>query len=360
MNSSFAQAVERHDSSPASSNELGRGDSFEFVRASECSADRTQEIVSFLDSQNSSHPFQLPTWGGDESFFAILRRESKICWFAQCGCLYPAGRLLYPIRALIINRGPVCDDFEILGRGLDELVKAADANGFARIDIIPEWASEFGRAAEAMLSRSGWRAFDAERTSLRLDLAPEPDNLLASFRKTSRYEIRRSEAHKLRVRMAERQREQDEWLKLYLEMTRRKHFAPENPDHIRRILGWLGPQPNRGALLLAHDDSKLLGGIVIVRTGTRCWYLLGATSKNERLGVGHLLQWRAIQWAKEKGCREYDFSGYREGEQSGPALFKRGFCDNVVRFCPAMRYVVKLRRHRTSEMVGRVRRTLRS
>jgi len=54
-------------------------------------------------------------------------------------------------------------------------------------------------------------------------------------------------------------------------------------------------------------------------------YLYGASSDEERNRMpNHLLQWRAMLWAKERGCAVYDFWGIptpndamSEGESSG-------------------------------------------
>ncbi len=333
-------------------------ESFEFFPAFKCPTQTTQELVNFLDTQDTSHPFQFPQWNGEDSYLAILRQDSKVCWFAQCGYFYPAGRMIRPIRVLTVNRGPISDNLGIMESGLANLARRAKNEGFTRIEITPEWNGDFAIAAQMMLARQAWTPIGASRTSLRLDLAPAPSELLASFRKSTRYEIRRSEACNIRVRMAQDACECDEWQRLYVEMTKEKGFAPENPIHIRKILRWLVDEPDRGGLLFARDKSRLLGGVVIVRAANRCWYVFGATSKKQTFSVGQLLQWEAIKWAKEKGCLEYDFSGYRENETSGPAFFKRGFCDNVVTFFPTYRYVVSTKRDRVIRIFGRLRRAI--
>ena len=126
------------------------------------------------------------------------------------------------------------------------------------------------------------------------------------------------------------------------------------------LFRWLATDQTRGALILGWEDGQLRGGVLAVRSGTRCWYVLGATSKDNKSSVGHLLQWKAIQWAKDAGCLEYDFGGVREGVNTGPALFKRGFCDRVVQFLPPQHYVVSPGRHRTAELMLKVRRNLRA
>jgi hypothetical protein len=333
-------------------------DAFEFQRASQCPKPQLDEIVEFLDTQDTSHPFQLPAWGSDKAYFATYRRDRKIRWFAQCFDHYPSGRVMRPIHALVVNRGPVSDDLAVMEAGLRCLVETARKRGAAFVDIAPDWTGPFGDRARSMLEQNRWHQLEDGRTTLRLDLTPDVDQLLASFRKVTRYEIRKSERCQVMVRMASDEADMETWLRLYQHMAEEKQFSAGDCDHLARVLRWLRSNPIHGGLLLAEKDGKLTGGIVIVRSGARCWYVWGATSKNDEFSAGHLLQWRALQWAKENGCREYDFLGYREGSKSGVAFFKRGFCDNVVRFIPASRYVLRPGRYRISQFLARVRRSL--
>lgn len=328
---------------------------FQLVRASQCPADIVREITGFLDTQNTSHPFQFPQWAGTQTYLAFVRRRAELRWFAQCGVFYPTGRILWPIRALTLNRGPVCDDLDLAETGLRHLVEAGNRKGFAFIDIAPEWTGDFAESAGGVLARNGWQPLSTRRSSLRLDLSPDHDHLLGDFRKVTRYEIRRSERLEVEVIMARDENDYDQWLGLYLDMAKEKQFAAEDCGHIRHVLRWLGAEANRGGLLLAHKDGRLLGGIVIVRSGIRCWYVFGATSKSDKFSAGHLLQWRAIQWAKEHGCLEYDFGGYSEGRSGGPAFFKKGFCDDLVHFLPPHRKIIRGTSVRVSDLVSKFR-----
>jgi len=332
---------------------------FQLASASECSGSLLREICDFLDSTDTSHPFQFPQWAGGGSHLALLRWQGQLRWLAQFGVLYPVGRLFWPIRALTVNRGPVCDDLELMEIGLSRLVDESRRMGIVYIDIAPEWVDGFATSARAALLRNGWVGLAGARSSLRLDLRVAPDHLLGNFRKATRYEIRRSERQQIEVRMAHDEADFDSFFRLYREMASEKQFVAEHPDDVRPVLRWLAVEKGRGGLLLARKDEKLLGGAMIVRSGSRCWYILGASAKDGTFSVGHLLQWRAIQWAMERGCREYDFGGYREGVNSGPAFFKRGFCDNVVNFSLPYRYVVSQSRYRTLDLISQVRRRLR-
>jgi lipid II:glycine glycyltransferase (peptidoglycan interpeptide bridge formation enzyme) len=96
---------------------------------------------------------------------------------------------------------------------------------------------------------------------------------------------------------------------------------------------------------MARASGILYGGAVIARSGRRCWYIWGATDRDENLATGHILQWRALLWAKSQGCTEYDFGGYTPGATSGPAWFKEGFGGTAVHLVCAHRRVLDPKRY---------------
>jgi hypothetical protein len=360
LEGSLSLRVQSTDRKSATDSQLEGHSDFQLVRRSQWSSALFREASDFLDARDTSHPFQWPQWSDERTKLAVLRREGHIQWLALCGVMYPAGRVLRPIRALTLNRGPICDDLEVLEFGLRELVNEAARMRVAYVDIAPEWTGTFAESAAIMLARNGWRALPGVRSSLRLSLSPPLDALLASFRKTTRYEIRRSMSDGIEVTLADDQTKYNDFLRIYCEMARERRFPAEKSDFLINIFRWVAEDRGRGGLFLAREEGKLRGGALVVRSGARCWYILGATSKEGKLGVGHLLQWRAIQWATENGCLEYDFGGFREGVNSGPALFKKGFCDRIVHFLPSHRFVVNLGRHRTGELISGVRRSFQS
>jgi GNAT acetyltransferase-like protein len=354
-----AHAIDRLSSSDTNSRDENVGDlAFQFVRSPQCSSSLLREIGDFLDSQDTSHPFQWPQWSGEGGHMALLRRKGRLFWLAHCGTFFPAGRVVRPIRALSLNRGPVCDDVADLEIGLCALLEEARRLKFAYIEIGPEWTGPFADSAAELLRRSGWQVLPSRRSSLRLGLSANLDDLISSFRKTTRHEIRRSIEEGVQIIGAGTEAQYDDFLRLYGEMSSERGFPAEKPKFLISLFRWLAEDRGRGRLLLALEAGDLQGGVLIVRSGARCWYILGATSKRSKLSVGHLLQWRAIEWAKENGCLEYDFGGFREGANSGPALFKKGFCDNVVHFIPAHKYVISATRERTSEFISKVRQSL--
>jgi hypothetical protein len=314
----------------------------------------TQQIVDFLDRQATSHPFQLPRWADAGGRFAISRQGGRICWFASFGTHFPLGRRLPIFRALTINRGPVCDDRQVGHDALKEFSEQMGQRRFLYLDVAPDWL-ELGRSEPTREFGPEWHPLGNSRFTLRLDITKTEDDLMAGLRKNTRYDVRRAERAQVSAEASQNPSDIQEFLRLYRGVAERKGFLPDPAQHVGRVIAWLMSEPSRGALLLARDKATVVGGAVIMRSAKRCWYVWGANDKNDRFSAGQLLQWRAILWAKQHGCTEYDFGGYTPGAASGPAWFKEGFGGQTVQFVPTQRTVFRPRCHGLVQAIVRKR-----
>jgi hypothetical protein len=318
------------------------------------------EITDFLDSQDTGHIFQFPQWNVSGARFALQRDRGSIRWFGAFGMHAPLGSTLPWMRAVIANRGPVCDDGKVWQAAIGDFIGQMKREGVAYFDAAPDWVQTPDVDVENSLRHSGWEGLGGERLSLRLDLTKPEDEIFANFRKNSRYEVRRAERLGVSVVLASGGAEIEEFLTLHGRVAARKGFGAESPDRLRAIIDWLIGERSRGALLLARSENLVCGGAVIGRCGKRCWYVWGASDKHEHFNVGHILQWKALLWAKSHGCDDYDFGGYTLGATSGPAWFKAGFGGTLVRFVPAHRMVLRRGYYRMFNLIFQMREFSRS
>jgi len=303
------------------------------------------EIQDFLDSQNTGHPFQFPQWAGSGSRVMLVRKDGRICWLGTFGVQKPLGRRFPWLRALNTNRGPVCDDHRPCEAVADELAQSMREESFAYLDVLPEWIRQVGDDHPNFANNCEWHSLGMPRSSQRLDLAPAEEEIVANFRKTTRYEVRRAERLGATVSTASSDREIDEFLCVYQRMASQKNFIPDAIDNLRRVIHWLISEESRGTLLIGCAGGMIRGGAIIARSGHRCWYILGANDREGDMAVGHILQWRAVLWAKSHGCTEYDFGGYTPGSTSGPAWFKEGFGGTVVHLVAPHRRTIERKRY---------------
>lgn len=319
-----------------------------------------REIQDFLDSQDTGHPFQFPQWAGPGTRVVLVRKEGRICWLGTFGVQTPLGRRFPWLRALIANRGPVCDDHRLWEAAAEQLAENMREHRFAYLDVLPEWVRQAEGDHPSFADSFEWHSLGQPRTSLRLDLNATAEEIFANFRKATRYEVRRAERLGATVTAASDDRDIDEFLGIYERMAIRKGFIPNPIDKLRRVIRWLIASESRGALLIARAGGVAYGGAIIARSGRRCWYILGANDREEGMTAGHIVQWNAIQWAKSHGCTEYDFGGYTPGATSGPAWFKEGFGGTVVDLVAPHRRMIERKRYNIFRVVSGIGSWIRS
>jgi peptidoglycan pentaglycine glycine transferase (the first glycine) len=317
----------------------------EFVSTDALSPTLSRALEEFLDSQDTSHPFQFPQWAGPGTKVALHRDSGKIRWAGIFSVHSPFGRKLPWIRAAVANRGPVCDDHRIWAEAAQQLPEIFAAERLSFIDVSPDWIHPTGGESPKLVNEAHWERLKTQRSSLRLDLTANADEIFANFRKNSRYEVRRAERLGVTVSAASTDEEIDQFWRLYHALATRKNFPADARERMQRQIRWLINSGTRGALLLARTGNFIRGGAVIGRAGRRCWYLWGATDAEHEMNVGHIVQWNALQWAKNHGCTEYDFGGYTPRATSGPAWFKAGFGGRIVYFVEPMRSVLRPARY---------------
>jgi peptidoglycan pentaglycine glycine transferase (the first glycine) len=61
---------------------------------------------------------------------------------------------------------------------------------------------------------------------------------------------------------------------------------------------------------------------MLIRFGNWCWDMFGASSNNKRnLKPTYLLQYRCIQWARERSCTYFDFRTIPEILEPGEEMW---------------------------------------
>ena len=151
-----------------------------------------REVEDFLDSQDTGHPFQYPHWAGSRARVMLIREHGKICWLGTFVVQGPLGRRFPWIRALVANRGPVCDDSHFWQNAAEKLADMLREEKFTYLDVLPEWLCQADHDHPTFANHSKWRCVGKDRASLRLDLKQSEDDIFANFRKISHYEVRRA------------------------------------------------------------------------------------------------------------------------------------------------------------------------
>ncbi len=201
--------------------------------------------------------------------------------------------------------------------------------------------------------RSQWLAgFSLEehtiqpRRTIVIDLQPTEEQILASMKQKTRYNIRLAQRHGVRVRPSA---DLDGFYRMMQTTAQRDGFALHSAEYYRRAYDIFEPQ-GQVVLLEAVLDEKPLAYLMAFRQHERAWYFYGASDDEHRnLMPTYLLQWEAMRWAKANGAKLYDLWGIPDADEEtleeqftqrsdglwGVYRFKRGFGGQVRRSAPA-------------------------
>jgi lipid II:glycine glycyltransferase (peptidoglycan interpeptide bridge formation enzyme) len=182
------------------------------------------------------------------------------------------------------------------------------------------------------------------RSTLVVDLDADPEELLGRMKQKTRYNVRLAARKGVAVRAGD---EAD--LPAFFQMMEvtagRDGFGIHSRVYYETVHRLFVPS-GLGRLLLAEHEGELLAGLVVLRFHDTAIYMYGASSDQKRnLMPTYLLQWEAMQWAREQGCRIYDLWGVPDEDEEtleaefvarsdglwGVYRFKRGFGGRLVR-----------------------------
>lgn len=334
---------------------------FQLVKSADSWMTATEEI-------GSEHPLQSWIWGsfkerwGWEAFPLVLKIAEKSSDAPASAAAMILKRKVpkSPFSILYVPKGPLLDYKNPALRRvvLFELESIARQENAIFIKIDPDVVSEWGldedrrsptgvKFTEELTSR-GWRYSEDQiqfRNTVVLDLNRDEDELLASFKQKTRYNIRLAGRRDIVVRLGT-DADFPGIVQMYEETAIRDDFVIRPASYY--LDAWKSfykagvAQP-----FIAEFEGSPIAAIIIVLGTDKAYYLYGASTQIERKRMpNHLLQWEAIKWARARGCRGYDFWGAPDEFMESDPLwgvwqFKRGFSGQVVKHIGAWDYAAK-------------------
>lgn len=181
-----------------------------------------------------------------------------------------------------------------------------------------------------------------------IDISGPEEEILAKMKSKTRYNIRLAEKKNIQIKIGEKYLE--DFLRLTKIMAKRQGITPHPDKYYRKMLETIPEEMIK--LYAAEYENKVIAANLVIFypvkysqgesgvagfnrvNGDTAIYLHGASDDEYRnVMAPYLLQWRAIQEAKQKGCTKYDFGGVRTEEQNnnwaGITRFKLGFAPNT-------------------------------
>lgn len=116
-----------------------------------------------------------------------------------------------------------------------------------------------------------------------------------------------------------------DFIGLYHDLLERKKFQEPNDINEFRMIQQELPPEFKMRIFLCRSDGISSAGVICATIGETGVYLFGATNDQGMANKGsYLLQWKAIQWMKNNGCRYYNLNGINPLTNPGNYHFKAG------------------------------------
>lgn len=289
------------------------------------------EWDQFLTQFPNVHLLQSSLWGELKSEFGWKVQRIRL---GDSGAQILFRPLPLGFHLAYIPKGPVGDDWESLWPGIDRICRRM------RAIILKVEPDQNEPVVDKLSSRlpgfhqSGHSIQPRRTISVSLDGGEE--QWLARMKQKTRYNIRLAEKKGVLVHASQ---DIGTFCQLMDITGKRDGFGVHNREYFHRVYELFYPF-GMCELLIAEYAGQPLAGLMVFSRGDRAWYLYGASNDLERSRMpAYLLQWHAMQWAKSRGCSEYDLWGVPDENEDlleagfenrsdglwGVYRFKRGF-----------------------------------
>lgn len=165
--------------------------------------------------------------------------------------------------------------------------------------------------------------------TLKVDLSQSSDDLLANFKKDTRYSIRQAEKKGVEIEKGE-ERDIAKFYELLKLTSERANFEIYNLEYYQKLFTTLNKN-NLIELYLAKLNNKTVGGAMAIFFGAEATYSHSAADPELRnLAVSYPILWTIIKDAKLRGLEKVDLWGVAPENEinhawAGFTHFKRGF-----------------------------------
>lgn len=166
---------------------------------------------------------------------------------------------------------------------------------------------------------------ELRQKTLLVNLQDTKDEIRKNFNGKWRNLLNKAERNKLEIIEGTEDSLFSDFINIYKDMLKRKKFTePHDINEFREIQKKLA-QNYKMRIFLCKSNNKISAGGVFTSIGENGVYLLGATNEIGMKNRGsYLLQWKAIQWMKDCGCKYYNLNGINKELNYGVYHFKKG------------------------------------
>lgn len=281
----------------------------------------------------------------------VVERDGRIVAGAQLlvrSLPFPLGKIAY------VPRGPVlsADEPELVQLVLKKLQTIARAQRLQLLIVQPP--QHYESLVQHLPSHRfhPTRVKIAPRSTLRIDLRPDEDEILGQMRSSTRANVRRSARKGIVVRQGS-EADLGIFMQLHAASSERQGFSTASEEYYAHMWRLFAPS-GRGALLISEYEGKPVSAMLAVGFGKTVWAKrFGWSGEHPKRSPNEGLLWAVMQWAKSQGYHWFDQDGVKweaaealandqpipESVKKSASYFKVGFGGQPMLFPQANVYI---------------------
>lgn len=163
-----------------------------------------------------------------------------------------------------------------------------------------------------------------------LDITPSEDELLKNMKKNTRYSIRKAQKDGVKIKVSTDLKDLDIFYDIYQQTAQRQGFVAFSKDYIQKEFE-IFAKDQKVLLFSAYYNNEVVASTIIIFSNGSSFYHHGASIKKySNIPASELIQWEAINKAKQRGLTRHNFWGIApENIPNHPwvglSRFKKGF-----------------------------------
>lgn len=278
------------------------------------------------------HPRQSPSAAavdeaiGRKALYVTARAPDGTIQATGLFTLQPHGVLRDAWETAYCLSGPVCDDAGTLASFLDAVARLPAFRRVGRLRVTPYWLNDEARELQALLASRGWQPHHVEtfRQTGWIDLSRTPEEIIASFSKSARRQLRRAEACGIVVRFLHTEDEARIFHASINRLYKKRGIDPVPLEVILADFRSIVLEKGERVILGAFHADRFVAGLQVFRCGTRA-HTGHFTSEPQILHevgnvrIAPILWYSAILWAQNFSVLKIDVEGWKsDAEENDP------------------------------------------
>jgi hypothetical protein len=135
--------------------------------------------------------------------------------------------------------------------------------------------------------------------TLRIDLRPDEEKILKSFKKDARYILKKFTIYNFQFSINDYKK----FYEIWQQSAKRKHLWIPKEDEYSALITAFGK--NVFGITIGNEA----GAIILIYKKTAFYYYAGGTSEGTKKNLPYPVVWTAMKEAKKRGCLVWDFEG---------------------------------------------------